>query len=703
MKSVGLISIVVLLFLQINVFAGKIEKGYERLKLYDYFNAKKYFENELEDETAPAAYGLSLIHTVKSNPFYNIDEAQRYILLADSAYKRLKEKKKKEYIEFGVTDSAISTRAELICKEAFGIAKTNGTVHSLNHFIRNFSACNNYPEVYALRDSVAFEDAMEKNTSLAYKEYMVMYPQTVLYKQALSKYEESVFNENTTDNKVESYENFIRDFPENSFRQKAEENIYSLSTPNKQRNEFISFVRKYKSSPFSKSAWREIYKLTMKDYTMDSYNNFKDSFPDYPFQEEFEYDFQLQNYFFLPFKEGGLWGYMNEFGKEMIEPIYEDASFFSDGFASVAQNGNYGYISKSGNVAINFRYKDAEAFHNGFAIVMKDSLYGLIDKNGETVIQHLYDELSETEKDIFIAAKKDKYGYIKRNGTPVTPFDFDLANDFINGLAIISKVDKYGLINSQGQYVIPPVFDEIVYLNDTLFKALNDDEKWGLLNYKSDTILPFIYDAIGEFSEHRLLIAKNGKCGYVDEFGSIVIPISYTYSSALLTTGQFKNGYASVRQKERSMLIDTTGKIFKLKDFDECKRPGLGLVPVRKMKKWGYADMDGKIRIPCTFESVEPFNDVYAVFRKGKIEGLIDTMGNVFIQPLYDEIILFPNAIQVKSNEKWGLLSRSGLLYIPCNYEMIEFLSPKLVSATEKLNYTYINLQTGKIIFSPQD
>ena len=123
----------------------------------------------------------------------------------------------------------------------------------------------------------------------------------------------------------------------------------------------------------------------------------------------------------------------------------------------------------------------------------------------------------------------------------------------------------------------------------------------------------------------------------------------------------------------------------------------------QKMKKWGYADMDGKIRIPCTFESVEPFNDVYAVFRKGKIEGLIDTTGNVFIQPLYDEIILFPNAIQVKSNEKWGLLSRSVLLYIPCNYEMIEFLSPKLVSATEKLNYTYINLQTGKIIFSPQD
>ena len=703
MKSVGLISIVVLLFLQINAFAGKIEKGYERLKLYDYFNAKKYFEKALEDETAAAAYGLSLIHSVKSNPFYNTDEAHRYILLADSAYKQLKEKKKKEYLAFGVSDSAISQRAEFICADAFGIAKTSNTVNSLNHYIRNFSTCKNFPEVYALRDSAAFDEAAEKNTSLAYKEYMVLYPQTVLYKQAMSKYEECVFNENTSDNNVESYENFIRDFPENSFRQKAEENIYSLSTPNKQLNEYIKFVRKYKSSPFSKTAWREVYKLAMKDYTMESYNNFKDSFPDYPFQEDFEYNFRLQNFFFLPFKEGKLWGYINEFGKEMIEPIYDDASFFFDGFASVAQKGNYGYISKSGNVAINFRYKDAEAFHNGYAIVMKDSLYGLIDKNGETIIPHLYDELSETENNIFIAAKKDKYGYIKRNGTPVTTFDFDLANDFINGMAIISKDEKYGLINTQGQYAIPPVFNELVYLNDSLFKALNDDGQWGILNHKGDTMLSFIYDAIGEFSEHRLLISKGGKCGYVDQSCSIVIPISYPYSSVLLTTGQFKNGYAVVKQKEKELLIDTTGKIFKLKNFDECKRPGLGFVPVKKLKKWGYADMDGNIKIPCTFESVETFNDIYAVFRKGKIEGLIDTMGNVFIQPLYDEIILFPNAIQVKSNEKWGLLSRSGLLYIPCNYEVIEFLTPTLIRATEKAGYTYVNLQTGKIIFSPHD
>jgi hypothetical protein len=703
MKTGRILWVVISILFHSHAHAGKIEKAFEKLQAFDYFNAKKYFEKALKRETPAAAFGLATIYSRNDNPFYNTDEARHFVLMADSTYRLAKEKTKRYYFEFGVSDSAILRLSQFICSDAFRQANEKSTVEGYNHYIRNFSTCSNNAEAYLLRDSAAFRDAGEENTSTAYKAFLAAYPQSQQYAQAADKYELCIYRENTTEGNIESYENFIRNFPENKYRQDAEEKLYALSVPDKTLEQYLAFARNHASSSFARAAWKEIYKLSMKDYSMESYNNFKDSFPDYPFVEEFENDFRLQNYIFLPFKEDGNWGYLNEYGKEMIEPVYEEASLFSDGLAAVAQQGLYGYISKSGNLVINYLFKDAEPFHNGFAVVMKDSLYGLINKKGEFIIQALYDELSETEDDLFIAAKNEKYGYVRRNGVPLTAFTFDIASDFRNHKAVVSLGEKSGLIDEQGRYIINPVFDELVFISDSLLKAMNEEELWGIIDAQGDTILPFDYEAIGEFGDGLALVARQGKCGYVDKTGSVVIPLKFIYSTSLLTTGQFLNGYALLKQKYTSALIDRNGEVIKFKGYDDYKRPASGLVPVRKQKRWGFTDLAGRNRIPCIYESVESFSDTLAIIRKGSIAGLIDTTGRVFIQPLYQDIKVLQKAILVESNNKWGLLSESATLYLPCNYESMELIAPQIIRAGDDRGFTYVNLQSGKIIFIPRD
>src|SRR5438128_1244303 len=77
--------------------ADKLKKGFQRLWVYDYFNAKKYFEDALKRKPAGAAYGLSIIFSTNNNPFYNLDSAREYILLSDTSFSLLKEKDQVEY------------------------------------------------------------------------------------------------------------------------------------------------------------------------------------------------------------------------------------------------------------------------------------------------------------------------------------------------------------------------------------------------------------------------------------------------------------------------------------------------------------------------------------------------------------------------------------------------------------------------------
>jgi WG containing repeat len=691
----------IFIFIQLNAYADKLEKGFEKLKSFDYFAAKEYFEKTLDDETAAAAYGLSTIYSTSKNPFYNPDSARRYILIADSTFKNIKEKTRKYYSEMGVSDTSIGLLSEFICEDAFNRSKNLNSSEGYNHFLKYFNSCLQFSEATLLRNAAAFNEARSQNTSVAYSEFIALYPQSAQYKSAMSKFDERVYDENT-DGTIESYEYFIQNFPENPFHTQAENMIYSLSVPDKKLEQYVAFARKYKNSSQAPNAWREIYKLSMKDFSEDSYNKFKNSYPDYPFPDELETDFRLQNYFFLPYEKENSWGYINDLGQEMIKPSFEEASLFSEGLAAVSQDGKYGYINKAGKKIIDFKFQDAESFHNGNAVVLKDSLYGLINKNGDYIIPAKYQELAEASDDIFMAVKGDSSGYIQKNGKPLTQFIFDVANDYKNGYAIISKDEKYGLLNERGSFNIEPAFDELVFIGEGLLKGMTEDEMWGIINLKGDTVLPFAYEAIGEFNEHRALVATGEKCGYVNEQGSLEIPLKFRYSSIMLTTGQFQNGYALLKQNIKSAIIDSTGKVLTFPGCQDYGRPSQGLIPVKKNGKWGFVDIAGKIKIPCKYESAETFNQGFANIRMNKMTGLIDTTGNVFIPPLYEDIVVLENTIMVRSNGKSGLLSRLGILLIPCNYDKVEFLTPAIARATNAVGFTYINLINGKIIYNSE-
>lgn len=679
------------------VKAGNPEKGFERLRVYDFFKAKEYFEKSLKKNPVPAAYGLGIIYSSNNNPFYHLDSARVYILLSDSLYPTLKEKYRLRYAAFGFTRESLSLLKDSLCIKSFQAARQMASVERLNHYMEKFSFCNFQEEALELRNAVAFQEVRNENTSIAYKRFIDTYPDASEYTEAKNRYLERQYEENTDEQSLASYENFLKDFPENPYRTQAEQKVFQLSVPKGTIKELVAFIKKYPSNKNVPDAWREIYRISMLDFSEKAYHKFLNDYPEYPFRNELEMDYKLQTSLFLPCREKERWGYINEQGQNMIPALYEEANLFSEGLAVCMRNGKYGYINKTGKTIIPFLYDDAEPFHNHTAVVGQLDKYGLINRNGDLLIPVSYDELNDPSEGICAAVLQGMSGYVKLDGKPLLPFQFEFTGDFKNGFAIVGKEGYSGLLTAAGNYALEPKYDALTWLGSGLLLA-EMNEKFGAINTVGEIVIPILYDGIGELSENRILIAKNGKCGFANRQGNIVIPLNYRYTESMLGNSVFKNAYVQLEYKGKITVLDSSGVKYTLPGFEQNGLPGNRLIPVQRNRKWGFADLQGKLKIACTYDAVRPFQGDVALFRLQNRIGVIDTAGNVIVAPVYDDIVFDRQVFVIRKDGKSGLLNKEGNLLSPCIYDRLEFLTGEIVQLEGNGKRSYMNFRNGKML-----
>lgn len=688
-------SAALLLLVAGRVQGGKIEKGFERLNLFDYFLAREYFIQALKIDGAAAGYGLSIIFGLNNNPFYQLDSARKYILLADSIFKHLPEKKIREYNSFGVNAAAILTQKDSLCLKAYDRAVAVQTEASWNRYISDYPFCRQLQDAEVQRNAIAFLDARMANTSAAFRLFMNKYPNAEDFSNAKDLFELREYQEETENHSLNAYEKFITGHPESPYRKDAERMIFQMTTRKNTIEEYRAFIKRYPDNHYVPQAWHAIYRTYMKEYSKEQLQKFKNEFPGYPYKQELEEDFRIQTAFLLPWRSNGKWGYTDDNGNIFIQPSFEEAGMFSEAVAPVMINGKYGYIDKKGQEVIPFMFEDAEMFHGNFAIVKMNGKYGLINHSGKFILDPLYEDISEPADEICVAVKDDKAAYFSIAGKEITPFQFDVAGDFKNGFAIVSTDDAFGLILRSGQYAIEPEYSELIAVNDEVLRASRAG-KWGLISRKNKIILPFDYDLVGEFQNGLALVVKNGKFGYTDTDGHLRIPVIYRYSENMITTSAFRKGYAHIRLKGKSLLLDTLGHPFVLPGFDDYGIPSEGKVAVKKSGKWGYTDLTGKLLIPCRFDAAFPFEFGFAKIRLLRKSGIIDSTGARVIATVYDDVHFDKGVFIVISEGRTGLLESSGGLIFPCEYEGYEWLSDRLIMLFAGDERQYYNTETHK-------
>lgn len=189
----------------------------------------------------------------------------------------------------------------------------------------------------------------------------------------------------------------------------------------------------------------------------------------------------------IPYRKGNLWGFADPEKKIVIAPAYEEADFFSEGFAAVKKGGKYGYINKAGKLVIPCKYTVAKPFRTGYVakgtkIVTADD----IDDNQKTIL-FAAASLRADGYEICINTKGEAM-----QGCPAIPENS--ASD-LNKTPVKITETNYSTVKTND------IFDKIISdykmlgREDNYYIAVKDTN-YGVFNNKFEVIVPFEYNKI---------------------------------------------------------------------------------------------------------------------------------------------------------------------------------------------------------------
>ena len=128
---------------------------------------------------------------------------------------------------------------------------------------------------------------------------------------------------------------------------------------------------------------------------------------------------------------------------------------FSEGYAAVQLNDKWGFIDNTGREVIPPKYDNVWSFIEGFAAVKLNDKWGFIDKTGREVIPSKYDWVGDFIEGLARVQLNDKWGFVDKNGREVIPPKYDTVWNFSEGAARVQLNDKWGFVDKNGREVIP--------------------------------------------------------------------------------------------------------------------------------------------------------------------------------------------------------------------------------------------------------
>lgn len=77
---------------------------------------------------------------------------------------------------------------------------------------------------------------------------------------------------------------------------------------------------------------------------------------------------------------GGKWGYIDTEGNWVLEPMYEGARSFCNGYGAVCEEGKWGFIDRNGELAVECQFEDVSSFtRGGKCMVFQEGFWRILE------------------------------------------------------------------------------------------------------------------------------------------------------------------------------------------------------------------------------------------------------------------------------------------------------------------------------------
>ena len=250
--------------------------------------------------------------------------------------------------------------------------------------------------------------------------------------------------------------------------------------------------------------------------------------------------------------ENGKCGIVSTTKIQILENKYNEIKqvYLGDNYY-VVENGEEKIINQAGETLIDKGFDDIKSSTKRGIIFTQKDLYGEMTTSGDILIEAKYKDLKEAKEGIYIAKKDEKYGIIDENEEEKVPFEYTgiIYNEKANLFLAEDENYKTTIINDKYEKKLNGVLVELNVNDKYLRMRVDSDYKYYNLNLEeitSQEALP---------NNTLFLKKENGKYGYVDKKGNVVV--DYIYDDA---TEQNSYGFVSVKKDGLWGSIEKNGK-----------------------------------------------------------------------------------------------------------------------------------------------
>lgn len=364
------------------------------------------------------------------------------------------------------------------------------------------------------------------------------------------------------------------------------------------------------------------------------------------------------------------YGYVNEKGEDPIPPVYD----------TVSEPGENGLICAEQMVATAFSEKPT-----GFTY--------FYNEKGEKV----YDYVRAFEGRLSTAVREgSEYFIIDRQGRQISKNSYTYADEAdMYGNFIVTKGTDLGLVNAEGKEIIKPQDIRIMPIDRM---SVDRDGVYLVMGNGASLIVTDQGEIQIDWQEGHIEKVSIGQQRYqinlgdgtteIRDFDGNVI-VSREYASVIL----YPNG--CIQNSESSAVYDPNGQeilpqqnekgYLQTVDCFSSDGIGAGIVYTRGIDEYrskkGMITLDGKITLPCVYDSVFYVPDKQVIiYSKEKKVGAINLECEILWEQAYDYAFVFlakdkkntEDSLLVKRGEYYGLVDMlTGEVILECRYSMI--------------------------------
>ena len=208
-----------------------------------------------------------------------------------------------------------------------------------------------------------------------------------------------------------------------------------------------------------------------------------------------------------PAEKKGKWGYINEKGKFIIKPIFDEALNYSDGYAIVRYSDKYGVIDRASTFLHNPIYDSINLIRvNGekYYLYSENQKKGVMDSRFNPISNAIYDNVSPVTTKTgcaFIGSANDRKNFFGQNIPPSL-----LSKEYHNitwsandSCFYIEDNGLYGYISEDLSFICEPRFSECPKLTPGPKKIIDENGNETFFGLSEDLQSDFLNSCYNEF------------------------------------------------------------------------------------------------------------------------------------------------------------------------------------------------------------